>query len=62
MLGLIPHEHLVGLLQAVADDDGQRLLGIVEQMAQLTVWFTYSSGQFDCLITCRCGTAGGGEC
>ena len=48
MLGLLPHEHLVGLLQAVADDDGRRLLAIVEQMAQLTTDFVTAA---DSLIT-----------
>ena len=50
MLGLLPHEHLVGLLQAVADDDGQRLLGIVEQMAQLTTDFTTAADSLIALL------------
>lgn len=40
MLGLLPHEHLLALLQAIADDDGAQMLATVEQMAQLTTDFT----------------------
>ena len=40
MLGLLPHEYLVGLVKAVLADDGQQLFAIIEQMAQLTTDFT----------------------
>jgi DNA polymerase-3 subunit gamma/tau len=40
MLGLLPHEYLVGLIKAVLADDGQQLFAIIEQMAQLTTDFT----------------------
>ena len=50
MLGLLPHEHLIGLLQAIADDDGQRMLGIVAQMAQLTTDFTAAADSLIALL------------
>ncbi len=50
MLGLLPHEHLVCLLQAVADDDGARLLAIVEQMAQLTTDFVTAADSLIALL------------
>ncbi len=50
MLGLLPHEHLVGLLQAVADDDGARLLAIVAQMAQLTTDFVTAADSLIALL------------
>ena len=50
MLGLLPHEHLIGLLQAIADDDGQRMLGIVTQMAQLTTDFTAAADSLIALL------------
>ncbi|WMP16620.1 DNA polymerase III subunit gamma/tau [Thiothrix lacustris] len=50
MLGLLPHEHLIGLLQAVADDDGARMLAIVGQMAQLTTDFTAAADSFISLL------------
>jgi DNA polymerase-3 subunit gamma/tau len=40
MLGLLPHEYLVGLVKAILVDDGQQLFAIIEQMAQLTTDFT----------------------
>lgn len=48
MLGLLPHEHLLTLLHAIAEDDGGRMLATVEQMAQLTTDFTAAA---DGLIT-----------
>jgi DNA polymerase-3 subunit gamma/tau len=50
MLGLLPHEHLIGLLQSVVDDDGNRMLGIVEQMAQLTTDFTAAADSLIALL------------
>ncbi|WP_308873921.1 DNA polymerase III subunit gamma/tau [Thiothrix subterranea] len=50
MLGLLPHEHLLALLQAVADDDGARMLATVEQMAQLTTDFTAAADGFIALL------------
>ena len=50
MLGLLPHEHLIVLLQAIADDDGQRMLGIVAQMAQLTTDFTAAADSLIALL------------
>ncbi|SEB12233.1 DNA polymerase III, gamma subunit [Thiothrix caldifontis] len=50
MLGLLPHEHLLALLQAVADDDGARMLAMVEQMAQLTTDFTAAADGFIALL------------
>ena len=40
MLGLLPHEYLVGLIKALLADNGQQLFAIIEQMAQLTTDFT----------------------
>ncbi|MBU0655111.1 MAG: DNA polymerase III subunit gamma/tau [Gammaproteobacteria bacterium] len=54
MLGLLPHEHLVALLQSVADDDGKRMLQTVTQMAQLTTDFTTAA---DSLISLLHGVA-----
>ena len=50
MLGLLPHDYLVGLLQAVADNDGQRLLSIIEQMAQLTTDFLIAADSVIALL------------
>lgn len=50
MLGLLPHEHLLALLQAVADDDGAQMLATVEQMAQLTTDFTAAADGFIALL------------
>jgi DNA polymerase-3 subunit gamma/tau len=50
MLGLLPHEYLIGLLQAVADDDGAKMLAIVAQMAQLTTDFTAAADSFLSLL------------
>jgi DNA polymerase-3 subunit gamma/tau len=50
MLGLLPHEHLVGLIQSIADDDGKRMLGIVEQMAQLTTDFVTAADSLIALL------------
>ena len=50
MLGLLPHEYLISLLQAVADDDGARLLSVVAQMAQLTTDFTAAADSFISLL------------
>lgn len=50
MLGLLPHEHLIGLLQAIADDDGQRMLAVVAQMAQLTTDFTAAADSLIALL------------
>jgi DNA polymerase-3 subunit gamma/tau len=50
MLGLLPHEHLIGLLQSVADDDGVRMLGIVAQMAQLTTDFIAAADSLIALL------------
>jgi len=50
MLGLLPHEHLIALLQAIADDDGARMLATVEQMAQLTTDFTAAADGFIALL------------
>lgn len=50
MLGLLPHEYLIGLLQAVADDDGARMLTLVGQMAQLTTDFTAAADSFISLL------------
>jgi DNA polymerase-3 subunit gamma/tau len=54
MLGLLPHEHLVNLIQAIADDDGKRMLATVAQMAQLTTDFTAAA---DSLISLLHGVA-----
>ncbi|MEZ5449862.1 MAG: hypothetical protein R3E89_13110 [Thiolinea sp.] len=48
MLLLLPHEHLLALLQALADGDAVALLQVVEQMAQLTTDF---AGAADSLIS-----------
>ncbi|WGZ93508.1 MAG: DNA polymerase III subunit gamma/tau [Candidatus Thiothrix putei] len=50
MLGLLPHEHLLALLQAIADDDGVGMLATVEQMAQLTTDFTAAADGFIALL------------
>ncbi|WP_342610114.1 DNA polymerase III subunit gamma/tau [Thiothrix nivea] len=50
MLGLLPHEHLVSLLQSVADDDGKRMLETVTQMAQLTTDFTMAADSLIALL------------
>jgi DNA polymerase-3 subunit gamma/tau len=50
MLGLLPHEHLVSLMQSVADDDGKRLLQTVAQMAQLTTDFTAAADSLISLL------------
>ncbi len=50
MLGLLPHEHLIGLLQSVTDDDGVRMLGIVAQMAQLTTDFIAAADSLIALL------------
>ena len=50
MLGLLPHEHLMGLLQSVADNDGRRMLAIVEQMGQLTTDFTTAADSLIALL------------
>ncbi len=50
MLGLLPHEHLLALLQAIADDDGAGMLATVEQMAQLTTDFTAAADGFIALL------------
>ena len=50
MLGLLPHEHLVALLQSVADDDGKRMLQTVTQMAQLTTDFTTAADSLISLL------------
>lgn len=50
MLGLLPHDYLVGLLQAVAYNDGQRLLAIIEQMAQLTTDFLIAADSIIALL------------
>ncbi len=54
MLGLLPHEHLVSLVQSIADDDGKRMLETVTQMAQLTTDFTTAA---DSLISLLHGVA-----
>lgn len=54
MLGLLPHEHLVSLIQSIADDDGKRMLATVAQMAQLTTDFTAAA---DSLISLLHGVA-----
>jgi DNA polymerase-3 subunit gamma/tau len=50
MLGLLPHEYLVGLIQSIADNDGKRMLGIVEQMAQLTTDFVTAADSLIALL------------
>ncbi len=50
MLGLLPHEHLVSLMQSVADDDGKRMLATVAQMAQLTTDFTAAADSLISLL------------
>lgn len=50
MLGLLPHEHLVSLLQSVAEDDGGRMLATVAQMAQLTTDFTSAADSLISLL------------
>lgn len=50
MLGLLPHEHLINLLRAVVDDDGQALLATVAQMAQLTTDFTAAADSLISLL------------
>ena len=50
MLGLLPHEHLMGLLQSVADNDGRRMLAIVAQMGQLTTDFTTAADSLIALL------------
>lgn len=50
MLGLLPHEHLVSLLQSIADDDGKRMLATVTQMAQLTTDFTTAADSLISLL------------
>lgn len=50
MLGLLPHEHLVSLLQSVVDDDGGRMLATVAQMAQLTTDFTSAADSLISLL------------
>ena len=43
MLGMLPHEHLLALITALADDDAKALLAVVEQMTQLTTDFTMAA-------------------
>lgn len=43
MLGMLPHEHLLALVTALADDDAKALLATVEQMAQLTTDFSMAA-------------------
>lgn len=50
MLGLLPHEYLVGLIQSIVEDDGKRMLAIVEQMAQLTTDFTIAADSLIALL------------
>lgn len=40
MLGMLPHEHLLSLVRALADGDAEALLAVVEKMAELTTDFT----------------------
>lgn len=40
MLGMLPHEHLLALITALAEGDAATLMSVVEQMAQLTTDFT----------------------
>ncbi len=50
MLGLLPHEHLVSLIQSIADDDGKRMLATVTQMSQLTTDFTAAADSLIALL------------
>lgn len=50
MLGLLPQEHLVELLQCIAADDGSRLLATVERMAQLTTDFVTAADSLIALL------------
>ncbi|MGB0848972.1 MAG: DNA polymerase III subunit gamma/tau [Thiolinea sp.] len=43
MLGMLPHEHLLALITALAESDGKAMLDVVEQMAQLTTDFTMAA-------------------
>ena len=43
MLGMLPHEHLLSLIRALANGDAKALLDVVELMAQLTTDFTSAS-------------------
>ncbi len=50
MLGLLPHEYLVALLNAVIADDGAQLFAIIDQMAQLTTDFATAADSLISLL------------
>ena len=50
MLGLLPQEHLINLVRALASNDAPQVMAVVEQMAQLTTDFSTAADSLISLL------------